>query len=137
MWLEEHLKKFKRILLMVSHSQVGRGMGRRAGPAHGLALTVRQTRGRLGGGQRQKEGRGSSLKGKQDTGAAWGDDEDRRKSDCITPVRCIIYAEPVPLILRCLACSAGFPQRGVHQRSPHGVEAAQLLCRCDVWRGEV
>jgi ATP-binding cassette subfamily F protein 2 len=22
-WLEEHLKKFKRILLMVSHSQVG------------------------------------------------------------------------------------------------------------------
>ena len=24
-WLEEHLKKFKRILLMVSHSQVGLG----------------------------------------------------------------------------------------------------------------
>ena len=25
MWLEEHLKKFKRILLMVSHSQVDAG----------------------------------------------------------------------------------------------------------------
>ena len=103
-WLEETLKNWKRILLLVSHSQVRcSAASERAG--------VRAPRWRPGAACRPGSWR-------KPEGAAR-----LRTPRLRLPLACV----PTPPRLLCPAAPPGLPQRRVHQHRAHAPEAAQVL----------
>lgn len=120
-WLEDTLKNWKRILLLVSHSQVG------AAPAQ------RQQGWWIGAPRGPAPGRGDEGMGWQPCFCLRGHCSGWREAG-----RMLGHKQHASSADNCAALlpparpPAGLPQRRVHQHHPHAPEAAQVLHR---WAG--